>query len=387
MGGFRLFIFLSVFFLLFGLLSYYLFIRGWQGIAIVEIPAIKTAYIVLFIILSFSYVIVRVFGKILPTVVGDTFALIGGFWFAAMLYFILFAVFFDLARFIGNAFSLFPPVFVNHFSMVKLLSFLIAVAGTTSLLTYGYFNAMNPKITKLEININKQVDGMKKLHLVFASDIHLGHVIGKKSIENIIAKINSLDPDIVLFPGDVVDEELYPVVNKKLGDAFTKLNPTYGVFAVTGNHEYIGGVENAVAYLGQHGIKVLRDEVLNINDQFYVAGREYISINSFTGGKRKSLKELVNEVDKNLPIILMDHQPINLSEAFENELDLQVSGHTHHGQMWPLNYITEKVFKLSWGYKQIEESHFYVSSGAGTWGPRVRIGNHPEIVSIILHFK
>jgi len=387
MGGFRLFIFLSVFFLLFGLLSYYLFIRGWQGIAIVEIPAIKTAYIVLFIILSFSYVIVRVFGKILPTVVGDTFALIGGFWFAAMLYFILFAVFFDLARFIGNAFSLFPPVFVNHFSMVKLLSFLIAVAGTTSLLTYGYFNAMNPKITKLEININKQVDGMKKLHLVFASDIHLGHVIGKKSIENIIAKINSLDPDIVLFPGDVVDEELYPVVNKKLGDAFTKLNPTYGVFAVTGNHEYIGGVENAVAYLGQHGIKVLRDEVLNINDQFYVAGREDISINSFTGGKRKSLKELVNEVDKNLPIILMDHQPINLSEAFENELDLQVSGHTHHGQMWPLNYITEKVFKLSWGYKQIEESHFYVSSGAGTWGPRVRIGNHPEIVSIILHFK
>ena len=387
MGGFRLFIFLSVFFLLFGLLSYYLFIRGWQGIAIVEIPAIKTAYIVLFIILSFSYVIVRVFGKILPTVVGDTFALIGGFWFAAMLYFILFAVFFDLARFIGNAFSLFPPVFVNHFSMVKLLSFLIAVAVTTSLLTYGYFNAMNPKITKLEININKQVDGMKKLHLVFASDIHLGHVIARKSIENIIAKINSLDPDIVLFPGDVVDEELYPVVNKKLGDAFTKLNPTYGVFAVTGNHEYIGGVENAVAYLGQHGIKVLRDEVLNINDQFYVAGREDISINSFTGGKRKSLKELVNEVDKNLPIILMDHQPINLSEAFENELDLQVSGHTHHGQMWPLNYITEKVFKLSWGYKQIEESHFYVSSGAGTWGPRVRIGNHPEIVSIILHFK
>ena len=121
MGGFRLFIFLSVFFLLFGLLSYYLFIRGWQGIAIVEIPAIKTAYIVLFIILSFSYVIVRVFGKILPTVVGDTLALIGGFWFAAMLYFILFAVFFDLARFIGNTFSLFPSVIINHFTMVKLI--------------------------------------------------------------------------------------------------------------------------------------------------------------------------------------------------------------------------------------------------------------------------
>jgi len=387
MGGFRLVIFLSIFFILFGLISYYLFIRGWQGIAVLEIPAIKISYIVLFIIFSFSYVIVRFFGKILPTSVGDTLALIGGFWFAAMLYFILFAVFFDLLRFIGNTFSLFPPVLINHFAMVKLLSFLLAVVVTTSLLTYGYFNAMNPKITKLEININKQVDGMKQLHLVFASDIHLGHVIGRKSIEDIITKINSLNPDIVLFPGDVVDEELYPVVNKKLGDAFTKLNPRFGVYAVTGNHEYIGGVENAVEYLSQHGIIVLRDEVININDQFYIAGREDISINSFTSGKRKSLKELVNDVDKDLPVILMDHQPINLSEAVENEIDLQVSGHTHHGQMWPLNFITQKVFKLSWGYRQIENSHFYVSSGAGTWGPRVRVGNHPEIVSIILHFN
>jgi hypothetical protein len=387
MGGFRLVIFLSVFFILFGLISYYLFIRGWQGIAVLEIPTINNSYIVLFIVFSFSYVLVRFFGKILPTPVGDTLALIGGFWFAAMLYFILFAVFFDLARFIGNTFSLFPPVLVSHFPMVKLYSFLISVVVTISLLTYGYFNAMNPKITKLEININKQVDGMKQLHLVFASDIHLGHVIGKKSIENIIAKINSLNPDIVLFPGDVVDEELYPVVNKKLGEAFTKLNPRFGVYAVTGNHEYIGGVENAVKYLSRHGIKVLRDEAVNINDQFYVVGREDISINSFTSGKRKSLEELVKSVDNNLPVVLMDHQPISLSEASKNEIDLQVSGHTHHGQMWPLNYITENVFKLSWGYRQVKNSHFYVSSGAGIWGPRVRIGNHPEIVSIILHFQ
>jgi hypothetical protein len=99
------------------------------------------------------------------------------------------------------------------------------------------------------------------------------------------------------------------------------------------------------------------------------------------------LEELVKSVDNNLPVVLMDHQPISLSEASKNEIDLQVSGHTHHGQMWPLNYITENVFKLSWGYRQIKNSHFYVSSGAGTWGPRVRVGNHPEIVSIILHFK
>jgi predicted MPP superfamily phosphohydrolase len=82
----------------------------------------------------------------------------------------------------------------------------------------------------------------------------------------------------------------------------------------------------------------------------------------------------------------MDHQPVSLAEAAENNIDLQISGHTHHGQMWPLQLVTERVFKLSWGYKKIGNSHFYVSSGAGTWGPRVRLGNHPEIVSVKLRF-
>lgn len=387
MGGFRLAIFLSVFFVIFSLISYYLFIRGWQSLEIVELQWVKTMYISVFVILSFSYLIVRIFGKVMPMALGDTLALIGGFWFAAMLYFILFALFFDFTRFIGNTFHLFPPLIVNSFPLVKLMSFLIAVLVTVALLTFGYFNAMNPRISKVEININKKVDGLEALHIVFASDIHLGHVIGQKSIQNIVNKINNLNPDLVLFPGDVVDEELYPVVDKKLGEIFTQLSPQYGVFAVTGNHEYIGGVKNAVDYLSQFGITFLRDEVININNQFYVAGREDISLNSFTNGKRKSLKEMVSGIDSSLPIILMDHQPINLTEAVEDRIDLQISGHTHHGQMWPLNYITQKIFKISWGYRQIENSHFYVSSGAGTWGPRVRIGNHPEIVSLKLHFN
>lgn len=386
MGGFRLVIFLSVFFIIFSLISYYLFIRGWQSLAIVQLAWVKTLYISVFVILSSSYLIVRIFGKVMPLAIGDTLALIGGFWFAAMLYFILFALFFDLARLIGNTLHLFPPVIVNNFPKVKLISFLIAVVVTITLLIYGYFNAMNPRITKLEFNVNKKVIGLDKLHLVYASDIHLGHVIGRKSIQNIVSKINSFNPDLVLFPGDVVDEELYPVVDKNLGEVFNQLNPPYGVYAVTGNHEYIGGVANAVEYLSQFGIKFLRDEVININDQFYIAGREDVSLNSFTTGKRKPLKEMVNGINKNLPLILMDHQPINLTEAVENEVDLQISGHTHHGQMWPLNYITKNVFKLSWGFRTIGNSHFYVSSGAGTWGPRVRIGNHPEIVSIVLHF-
>jgi len=387
MGGFRLVIFLSVFFIIFSLISYYLFIRGWQSIAVVNVAWVKTLYISVFVVFSFSYLIARMFGKQMPLAVGDTLALIGGFWFAAMLYFILLSLFFDLSRFIGNSFNLFPQALINNLPWVKLIALLLAVSVTTALLIYGYINTMNPRISEVEIKINKKAEGMEKLHVVFASDIHLGHVVGRKSINKIITKINELKPDLVLFPGDVVDEELYPVTQKKLGEAFKKLRPIYGVYAVTGNHEYIGGVKAAVDYLSQFGITFLRDEAVNINDKFIVAGREDISLNSFTTEKRKSLSEILANVDAKLPVILMDHQPISLSEAVENDVDLQVSGHTHNGQMWPLNYITEKVFKLSWGYLQIENSHFYVSSGAGTWGPRVRIGNHPEIVSLKLNFN
>ena len=92
-------------------------------------------------------------------------------------------------------------------------------------------------------------------------------------------------------------------------------------------------------------------------------------------------------VDKSLPIILMDHQPFKLDEAVRNGVDVQLSGHTHHGQLWPFHFITKKVYELSWGYKLKGNTHVYVSSGVGTWGPPVRTGNRPEIVHLRLRFR
>ncbi len=313
-------------------------------------------------------------------------AFIGGMWFAAMLYLIMALVVIDLG---GLGISFIPALdnlISSNISLVNTILFLTVAAVVMSLLIYGYANATHPKIKKLELDISKNPGHLKSLHIVFASDIHLGHVIGKKTLDKIIDSINSLQPDVVLFPGDLVDEELKPVMDKKLGENFKTLSPGYGVFAVTGNHEYIGGADQAVGYLSKFGIKFLRDEMVKIADRFYIAGREDISISSFEGKKRKTVQELLNNYQPELPVIMMDHQPIALSEAAGAGVDLQVSGHTHHGQMWPLQAITKRVFKLSWGYLKIGESHFYVSSGAGSWGPRVRIGNAPEIVSIKLNF-
>ncbi|HET7152240.1 MAG TPA: metallophosphoesterase, partial [Candidatus Kapabacteria bacterium] len=111
-----------------------------------------------------------------------------------------------------------------------------------------------------------------------------------------------------------------------------------------------------------------------------------LSIKGFAGKQRKPLEELMRSVDKQRPVILMDHQPFRLEEAVQNGVDLQLSGHTHHGQLWPFNFITKRMYEVSWGYKKKENTHFYVSCGAGTWGPPIRTGNTPEIMHIRLSF-
>lgn len=380
-------VFLIVFFLVFGFVNYFIYTSGLNLLLLFAPPGITSVYNAVFIFLVFSYPVARILGKWLPMKVADTLAFIGGLWFAAMLYFTLAIVAIHFIGFVLQFINSVREFLDQNYKLVATFVFLFSVISVSVLILVGYVNAMSPRIKKITIEITNKHTKPEKLHIVFASDIHLGHVIGKGFLKKILNMINGLQPDLVLFPGDLVDEELKPVVDKNLGEMFTMLNPKYGVFAVTGNHEYIGGVSNAVNYLSQFGIRFLRDEVLKIDNQFYIAGREDVSSSTFKGKERIALKEILNACDKHLPVILMDHQPIALNEAAENNIDLQISGHTHHGQLWPLQFITKRVFKLSWGFTKIKNSNFYVSSGVGSWGPRVRIGNRPEVVSIEMQFR
>jgi predicted MPP superfamily phosphohydrolase len=131
---------------------------------------------------------------------------------------------------------------------------------------------------------------------------------------------------------------------------------------------------------------VLRDTAILVDNRFYLVGREDRDRSRFIGKPRKELDELMQTVNLSLPVIMMDHQPFNLGRVAKLGIDLQLSGHTHHGQMWPFNHITTAIYELSRGYKMIGNTHFYVSTGFGTWGPPVRLGNRPEIVQIILKF-
>ena len=159
-----------------------------------------------------------------------------------------------------------------------------------------------------------------------------------------------------------------------------------GLFAITGNHEFIGGGSRTIPYIESKGIRVLKDEKILLPGGIQLIGRLDRDSRRYFGKERAPLSELVSDIDPSRPVIVLDHQPFNLSEASQNGVDLQMSGHTHNGQLWPLNYLTKRMYELSYGYLQKDATHYIVSSGFGLWGPRVRSCSRSEIVLVNVTF-
>lgn len=371
-------LFFSIVLSLYTLLNAYVLWHAWSLVA----EEYHGAFAVIFGLVAYAFILGRILERFMLNRATTGLVLIGAYWLGAMVYFVLLFFALDLGRLLVQFLPLSMPwAFPGSGNDPGRM---VAIGVILLLVTAGAVNARHIRIKALNLEVDKQSHGMPSLTFAVASDIHLGTIISRKRIQRIVDRINALDADVVLLPGDVVDEDLAPVIKQNLGEILRSIRSRYGVFAVTGNHEYIGGVEPAVRYLREHGITVLRDEVVTIADRIHLVGREDFTAARFGGGKRKLLREILRGVDTSLPIILMDHQPFRLHEAEEAGVDLQLSGHTHNGQLWPFNYITKRVYELSWGYKQRGKTHYYVSSGIGTWGPPLKLGNHAEIVHVTL---
>jgi len=362
---------------LYGLLNFYIYRSGLPAVP----DDLSIYYKATFLLLVLAFPLGRILERFFLSPLSSFLVWVGSFWLAGMVYLLFASFIVDVIR-LANAIIPFLPSLDEQARFIVgktigLIVFLVVVAG--------HLNAVHPRIKRLDLTIPKNGHGIKSVRIAVASDIHLGTIVCKARLERIVKKINALDADLVLLPGDVVDEDIGPVIRQNLGEVLRTISSRYGVFAVTGNHEYIGGVEAACAYLVEHGITMLRDQSVKVNDSLYIIGREDVSYNR-PGRKRKALGELLAGTDTQLPIILMDHQPFRLNEAEENRVDVQLSGHTHHGQLWPFSYITRRIFEVSWGYKKKGNTHVYVSSGVGSWGPPVRTGNRPEIIDLNVRF-
>jgi predicted MPP superfamily phosphohydrolase len=173
-----------------------------------------------------------------------------------------------------------------------------------------------------------------------------------------------------------------------MGEELKQIKSKLGVYAIIGGHEYYGGyINEIIKTLEDSNINVLIDEQVKIDNGFYVIGRDDNNSSRFKVRSRRSIQELISGLDKSMPLILLNHEPNFLDEAEQSGIDLQLSGHSHNGQMFPINYITNAIFKKGYGYYRQGNLQEIVTSGLSTWGPPIRIGTKSEIVNIKVNFN
>ena len=341
---------------------------------------------ILFWLLAFAYVIGRFTERAGSVWLAEPFVKIGSWWLGAMLYLTLIFLLADIFRGLNGLFNFTEILRFNWLSSRGKTAVLLVYSVTAIILFVGYFNAKFPTVRREAFQISKNVpEGYQKVVLV--SDIHLGMMIANGRLNRLVNLVNNENADIVLLAGDVFDEDLGPVIQKNMGDLLKTLQAKQGVYAILGNHEFYGNALAAQKYLENHKITVLRDSAVVLSNGIAIVGREDITGERMNGKPRKPIKELLTGIDLENPVLMLDHQPYKLAEVASHRVDLQVSGHTHHGQMWPFNYITGAMFQISRGYGKINDTHFYVSSGYGTWGPPIRTNSRSEIVVLEISGK
>jgi hypothetical protein len=377
---FTFLIFFSIVILIYLSSNFYLFVRGLQIFSLNL--TLRRTFIVVFWTLVPMFILGSVLERTFSSAFSEWVYRIGAFWLAFMLYFTIAAVLIDLVR-IANYFFHFLPTFS---AIMKLRLGLIVVSLVSVVVIAGHINALWINVKEIPLTIHKKVSGASEIKILLASDIHLGALIGERREMRFLEIIREQKPDIVLLAGDLVDGEIAPVLRKNLGRHIQEISTPLGVYAISGNHEYIGGIDKTLPYLKSINIRMLLDEVITLPNGIQLVGRNDHSAGRSSNAP-KPLSELISGIDSSKPIIVMNHQPYDLQEAVEAKVDLHLSGHTHNGQLWPFNYLIKSIFELSWGYLKKGDTHFYVSSGYGTWGPPVRIGNRPEVVVFKLKFE
>ena len=374
-------VFFSIVIVIYSLANIYLFYKGLNAIPLLKNN--RLIYAVSFFVLAALFIAAKVLESKHSSVITDIFNIFGGFWLAFMLYGFLFFLFSDIVLLILKIPGIVNPGNILQF---RKWSFIITVSLSLLLIAGGFINAIIPVTKEYDLTINKPAGKVKTLRIAAVSDIHLGSIIRKRSMKKLSVMIKDMKPDIVLLLGDIVDGEIGPVLRGDLLQYFTWPECTDGLYAITGNHEFIGGANRTIPYIEGKGIRILKDEMVILEGGIQLIGRIDRDSFRFYRKQRMSLDELMQHADTTKPIILLDHQPFHLDETAKYGVDLQLSGHTHNGQMWPLNYVTRMIYELSYGYLKKGNTNFIVSSGYGLWGPRVRSGSRSEVLLINLTF-
>ncbi|TGE34523.1 metallophosphoesterase [Desulfosporosinus sp. Sb-LF] len=376
----------STFLGIYCLISVYIARRGWSVLKASK-KIIQRIYWFCFGILVLAFPITEIGQGFIPLINKVWISTCGWYSMLAVVYIFFFLLLADLVQLLDKYLRFVPKV-IKHHNRTPLIIGCLILLLVFSTLTYGTYNAQNPVITRYELSVDKSAPSLNQLRVAMISDIHYGKIVDVQRLNKMVNSINELNPDVIVIDGDICDSTVNQQEFQQLLEAFKQLHSKYGVFAVPGNHDRWARDDNQVRLMKEAGVNVLRDQYIKVENSFYMIGRDNPSRRG--GGNtegRKELGDLTKGVDSSLPLILLDHQPLELETAQQNQIDLQLAGHTHEGQIFPGNLITKLVYEIDWGYLKKGNYNLIVSSGYGTWGPPLRIGTHSEIVCATIRFK
>ena len=268
---------------------------------------------------------------------------------------------------------------------------------------YGVMHARDIQTTEYEVTVDKDGNQFDELNIVLIADLHLGYSIGNDQMQKMVKKINSQDPDLVVIAGDFFDNDFDALYEpEEIAATLSQIKSRYGVYACYGNHDVKEQILAGFTFhhdekkesdprmdqfLIDSDITLLRDEGLLIEDSFYLYGRPDAERPGRGITKRKTPLEFTQNMDPEKPIFVIDHEPSELQELSESGVDLDLSGHTHDGQMFPGNLTIHLFWENVYGYLKVNDMHNIVTSGVGVFGPNMRVGTKAEICSIKVNFK
>jgi predicted MPP superfamily phosphohydrolase len=309
-------------------------------------------------------------------------AYIGYTWMGFLVLFFCISITIDVLRLLVYLAGL---ISAKNFSSLIRMSpyhFLVPIILSGGFVIYGFFEAADIRTERITIETSKLPQEIGRFTIVQISDIHLGIIVGEGRLKKILEIVKREEPDLLVSTGDLVDGEMCNLTG--VVNMLREIEPPYGKFAVTGNHEFYAGLDKALAFTENAGFTILRQEAAEVRGFLNVVGVDDGEARRFGSAGEVTEKELLSQVPQENFTIFLKHRP-NLNQVSLGLFDLQLSGHAHKGQIFPFALITEAIYPTDEGCLKLEDgSYLCVSKGAGTWGPPIRFLAPPDVLVIEL---
>lgn len=355
----------------------YLFLRIWS----LFIPRNRRLlYIIIYCIIFLIYPLSNLIERNNSGIVSDALVLISNYLLPFFLYLFLFVLVTDILLLINLVFRLVNGEKLRSWS-VRRKVFLLILILSAAVVTAGVINFNTIRLSEFNISVPARSSKIASIKIAFVSDFHIQEGTPARFVRKFASEIAAIQPDLMLYGGDIVEGSRQDKKMKEFEDILMSIHAKSGIYGVLGNHEHYASQDKG-SFFTRSGITILNDTSVVIAGSIILAGR---NDEHFRG--RKTIGSIMKQIPDTLPVIILDHRPTQITEVSKTKCDIQFSGHTHNGQLFPINIITRSVYPLSWGYRKIGNAHFFVSSGIRLWGPPVRTTGKSEIMIVNVRFR